>query len=81
MDRGEALVIPDDAILDTGTRRLVFVSLGAGRFMPREVEVGTRSGGKAQILSGLEAGDDVVVHANFLLDSESRIRAALAGGQ
>ncbi len=79
VNRGEALVIPDDAILDTGERRLVFVSLGEGRFTPREVEVGTRSGGKAQILSGLEAGDDVVVKANFLLDSESRIRAALAG--
>jgi membrane fusion protein, copper/silver efflux system len=77
--RGEALVIPDDAILDTGERRIVFLSLGEGRFTPREVEVGTRSGGKAQILSGLEAGDDVVVRANFLLDSESRIRAALAG--
>lgn len=79
VDRGEALVVPDDAILDTGERQLVFVSLGEGRFTPREVEVGTRSGGKAQILSGLAAGDDVVVKANFLLDSESRIRAALAG--
>ncbi len=79
VDRGEALVIPDDAILDTGERRLVFVSLGEGRFTPREVEVGTRSGGKAEILGGLEAGEDVVVRANFLLDSESRIRAALAG--
>ncbi|MBK6899798.1 MAG: efflux RND transporter periplasmic adaptor subunit [bacterium] len=79
VDRGEALVVPDDAILDTGERRLVFVSLGGGRFTPREVEVGVRSGGKAQILDGLAAGEQVVVHANFLLDSESRIRAALLG--
>lgn len=76
-DRGEALVVPDDAILDTGERRLVFVSLGEGRFTPREVEVGVRSGGKAQILNGLAAGEQVVVRANFLLDSESRLRAAL----
>jgi len=79
VDRGEALMIPDDAILDTGARRLVFVALGEGRFAPREVEVGARSGGRAQILDGLEAGEEVVVRANFLLDSESRIRAALAG--
>ncbi len=79
VDRGEALVVPDDAILDTGERQLVFVALGEGRFAPREVEVGIRAGGQAQILSGLETGDDVVVKANFLLDSESRIRAALAG--
>ncbi len=78
-DRGEALVVPDDAILDTGERRLVFVSLGEGRFTPREVEVGVRAHGKAQILSGLSAGEQVVVKANFLLDSESRLRAALAG--
>ena len=79
VDRGAALVIPDDAILDTGERRIVFVHLGEGRFTPREVRVGVRSGGRAQILAGLAAGEDVVVRANFLLDSESRIRAALLG--
>jgi len=79
VDRGEALVVPDDAILDTGARRLVFVALGEGRFAPREVEVGARAGGRAQILAGLDAGEEIVVRANFLLDSESRIRAALAG--
>lgn len=76
--RGGGLVIPDDAILDTGPRRIVFLSLGGGRFSPREVEVGVRSGGRAQILSGLDEGQQVVVKANFLLDSESRIRASLA---
>lgn len=79
VDHGEAVVIPDDAILDTGTRRIVFVSLGEGRFTPREVTVGARADGRAQILAGVAAGEDVVVRANFLLDSESRIRAALAG--
>jgi multidrug efflux pump subunit AcrA (membrane-fusion protein) len=56
---------------------VVFVAMGAGRFVPREVTVGDRAGGLAQILDGLEAGEQVVVKATFLLDSESRIRAAL----
>jgi len=77
VDLGEALVIPDDAILDTGLRSVVFVATGEGRFVPREVTVGDRAGGLAQILEGLDAGEQVVVKATFLLDSESRIRAAL----
>ena len=75
--QGDALVIPDDAILDTGRRQVVFVANGGGRFTPREVTVGDRSDGLAQIIDGLEAGEQVVVKAAFLLDSESRIRAAL----
>lgn len=77
VDRGEGLVIPDDAILDTGRRQVVFVAEGGGRFVPREVTVGDRAEGLAQILEGLEPGEEVVVKAAFLLDSESRIRAAL----
>lgn len=77
VDLGESLVIPDDAVLDTGLRQVVFVATGAGRFVPREVTVGDRAGGQAQILAGLEPGEQVVVKAAFLLDSESRIRAAL----
>lgn len=76
-DLGQALVIPDDAVLDTGVRQIVFVAAGGGRFLPREITVGERAGGLAQVLSGLEAGEQVVVKAAFLLDSESRIRAAL----
>lgn len=79
IDQGEALTIPDNAILDTGERQIVFVHRGGGDFEPRAVEVGARSGGLAQIHDGLAEGEDVVVRANFLLDSESRIRAALAG--
>ena len=77
VDLGQALVIPDDAVLDTGRRQVVFVALGGGRFSPREVSVGERSEGRAQVLSGLEPGEQVVVKAAFLLDSESRIRSAL----
>jgi len=77
VDRGDGLAIPDDAILDTGRRQVVFVAEGGGRFVPREVTVGDRAEGLAQVLEGLEPGEEVVVKAAFLLDSESRIRAAL----
>lgn len=77
LDQGDALLVPDDAVLDTGLRKIVFVATGGGRFVPREVTVGDRAGGQAQILDGVEAGEQVVVKATFLLDSESRIRSAL----
>jgi RND family efflux transporter MFP subunit len=79
IDSGPGLVVPDSAIMDTGERQVVFVARGEGRFEPRIVQVGVRSGGKAQVLSGLTAGDPVVTRANFLLDSESRLRAVIAG--
>ena len=81
MDLGSArgIVIPDSAIIDTGTRSLVFVDLGGGRFEPREIKVSTRSEGRAMATAGLAAGERVVTKAAFLLDSESRLRAAIAG--
>lgn len=75
----DGIVIPDSALMDTGERQVVFVAKGGGLFEPREVKVGVRSSGKAQILSGVSEGDQVVIRANFLLDSESRLRAAIAG--
>lgn len=74
----ETLVVPDEAVLDTGERKLVFVETAPGRFEPREVGVGERRSGEAEILSGLAAGERVATRANFLLDSESRLRAALS---
>jgi len=74
----QALVVPDEAVLDTGERKLVFVETAPGRFEPREVGVGERRSGEAEILSGLAAGERVATRANFLLDSESRLRAALS---
>jgi RND family efflux transporter MFP subunit len=71
------VVIPDSALIDTGVRQIVFVDSGDGSFEPREVKVGVRGNGKAQILSGVKAGEKVAVRANFLLDSESKLRAAL----
>ncbi|HEY3491201.1 MAG TPA: efflux RND transporter periplasmic adaptor subunit [Candidatus Deferrimicrobiaceae bacterium] len=71
------VTIDDSAIIDTGVRRIVFVETGEGSFTPREVTVGVRGDGKAQILSGVKEGERVAIGANFLLDSESRMRAAL----
>jgi RND family efflux transporter MFP subunit len=71
------VVIPDSALIETGVRQIAFVDTGDGSFEPREVKVGVRGNGKAQILSGVKAGEKVAVRANFLLDSESKLRAAL----
>ena len=72
------VVVPDSALIETGVRQIAFVDTGNGNFEPREVKVGVRGNGKAQILSGVKAGEKVAVGANFLLDSESKLRAALA---
>lgn len=80
LETSEGVVIPDSAILDTGVRQVVFVERG-GTFEPREVRVGNRGGAQALVLSGVEAGERVAVRANFLLDSESKLRAAVAGLQ
>lgn len=74
-----ALVVPESAVLDDGIRQVVLVARGEGKFEPRTVHIGTRGDGQAQILDGLRAGERVVVGANFLIDSESNLRAALKG--
>ena len=77
---GEGLVVPDGAVINAGDRRLVFLDRGEGRFEPREVKLGIKvSGGGVQVVSGLSEGDRVVTAANFLLDSESSLKAALSG--
>jgi Cu(I)/Ag(I) efflux system membrane fusion protein len=73
----DVLAIPDTAVIDSGTRTVAFVKEGEGTFVPREVEVGTRMDGYYPVLSGLEAGEEVVSSPNFLIDSESRFQAAL----
>ena len=74
----KGLIVPLDAVLDAGATKVAFVSLGDGKFEPREVTTGTTVGEKVEIRSGLKAGEEVVVRANFLVDSESRLKAALA---
>lgn len=77
---GRKLSIPSEAIMDTGTRQLVFVESAPGRFDPREVRVGPLAQGYRPVLSGLKEGEKVVVSGNFLIDSESRLKAALSAG-
>jgi len=73
-----ALSVPREAVIDTGTRQLVFAVLGDGRFEPREVEMGASAeDGMVQIISGLAAADTVVTSGQFLLDGESRLREAI----
>jgi membrane fusion protein, copper/silver efflux system len=79
VDQGEQVTVPADAVMDTGDRRVIFVAGPSGTFSPRLVTVGARADGRASILSGLAQGEQVAVKANFLLDSESRLRAAIAG--
>jgi Cu(I)/Ag(I) efflux system membrane fusion protein len=74
----KGLIIPRDAVLDAGTTKVAFVALGNGKFEPREVSTGTSIGENVEIRSGLKLGEAVVVRANFLVDSESRLKAALA---
>jgi RND family efflux transporter MFP subunit len=76
---GRQLTVPVDAVLDSGTRQVVFVDLGHGVFAPREVKVGERTQDYAAILRGLRAGERVVTRANFLVDSESNLREAISG--
>jgi Cu(I)/Ag(I) efflux system membrane fusion protein len=74
----EGLRIPADAVIDSGTKKVAFVSLGDGKFEPREVEVGAADGDHVEVKAGLADGDQVVVRANFLVDSESRLKASLS---
>jgi Cu(I)/Ag(I) efflux system membrane fusion protein len=71
------LVVPDSAVLDTGTRQTVLVDRGEGRFEPRVIKPGARAGGYVAVLDGLREGEKVVTGANFLIDAESNLRAAL----
>jgi len=73
------LTVPDSAVIDSGTRQTVLVALGEGRFEPREVKLGARGEGFVEVLSGLKDGETVVTRANFLIDSESNLKAALSG--
>ena len=79
LPRSEGLTVPSEAIIDTGEARYVFLEASAGRFEPRQVVTGERFGDRLQVLSGLEEGDRVATAGNFFLDSESRLRASLAG--
>ena len=74
----EAVVaVPTSSVIDSGTRQVVIVDLGDGRFEPRQAKLGRRSGDHVEVLQGIQEGDSVVVEGNFLIDAESNLNAAL----
>jgi RND family efflux transporter MFP subunit len=73
-----SISVPVDAVIDFGLHQVVYVEQANGVFAPRQVETGSRFGGRVQILKGLDAGEQVVASGNFLLDSESRMRQTAA---
>ena len=73
------LTVPESAILDSGSRQVVLVDKGQGRFEPRDVKLGLRGGGYVEVREGVADGEPVVVSANFLIDAESNLKAALKG--
>ena len=77
MDLGEGLSLPAEAVFDTGTKKIVFVDKGNGLFEPRDVTVGAQAEGFYELKSGVADGESVVTNGNFLIDSESRLKAAL----
>lgn len=77
---GAGLVIPDSAVLRTGERDLAFRALPAGRFEPVEVKLGARFGDRWEVREGLKEGDEIVISAGFLIDSESRLKSTASGG-
>jgi RND family efflux transporter MFP subunit len=75
---GQTLAIAQEAVIDSGTRKIVFVARGKGKFQPREVELGVEGDNyDVQVLKGLSEGERIVVSGQFMLDSESRLREAI----
>jgi len=77
--KGEVLTVPSSAVIDSGTRQIVLVQLAEGRFEPREIRLGSRSDNYVEVLEGVAEGEQVVVAANFLINSESNLKAVLGG--
>jgi Cu(I)/Ag(I) efflux system membrane fusion protein len=73
------VTVSNSAVIDSGERQIVLLDKGEGRFEPREVKIGRRGGGRVEIREGLAENDKVVVSANFLIDAESNLKAALSG--
>jgi Cu(I)/Ag(I) efflux system membrane fusion protein len=76
---GDKLAVPEGAVIDTGVRKVVIVDRGSGYFEPREVRLGVKAGDVFEVLGGLKSGERVVTSANFLIDSESKLKEAVGG--
>ena len=77
--KSAVVTVPNSAVIDSGTRRIVLVQINEGRFEPRPVRLGSRSENYTEIIEGIKAGEQVVIAANFLIDAESNLKAALNG--
>ena len=73
------VTVPVSAVIDSGTRQIVLIQRGEGRFEPREVKLGVRSDAYLEVIEGVKDGEQVVVAANFLIDAESNLKAAVGG--
>ncbi|MEQ1801883.1 MAG: efflux RND transporter periplasmic adaptor subunit [Gammaproteobacteria bacterium] len=76
---GERLIVPKDAILESGERHVIFIRQSGGKIAWRTVKIGARAGDWVEVLDGLTEGEEVVTSANFLIDSESQVKGAMAG--
>lgn len=75
----DTLIVPQEAVIDSGVRKLVFIALGKGKFQPREIKIGAEGNNHDfQVIDGLSEGEEIVVSAQFMLDSESRLREAIS---
>lgn len=79
IDYGTQVVVPQEAVLDSGTEQVVFVARGDGYFEPRKIQIGARIEGKVIVQAGLRPGETIVTSGNFLIDSESRLKSAMGG--
>jgi multidrug efflux pump subunit AcrA (membrane-fusion protein) len=79
IDLGERLAVPEEAVMDTGERRVVFVAKADGYFEARPVKLGYKATNYYEVLAGLKEGEEVVTSGNFLIDSESRLKSAISG--
>jgi Cu(I)/Ag(I) efflux system membrane fusion protein len=77
VDGGKKLAIPDEAVLDSGIRKIIFIDKGEGRYAPAEVKIGSKFDGYYEVLSGLSPGERIIASGSFLLDSESRLKEAM----
>ncbi len=76
---GNQIVVPQEAVLDSGTEQVVFVAHGDGYFEPRKIQMGPRLEDRIIVLAGLRPGETIVTSGNFLIDSESRLKSAMGG--
>ncbi|HEV2173849.1 MAG TPA: efflux RND transporter periplasmic adaptor subunit, partial [Nitrospira sp.] len=76
---GTKLAIPQEAVIESGEKQVVFLHLGGGKLEPRLIKTGMKTGEWSEVLTGLKEGDHIVTSANFLIDSESRLKSVIEG--